>query len=84
MTIKRSTRIATLAVVAAAGLSGQAAAAPAPVGTISNGAPKPVVVWDHAAWKQCWTITYAQWRKDGVSPNGSAAAADLTCGDPPL
>ena len=85
MNIKRSSRIAALAVIATAGLSGSAVAdGPAGPTALSNGKPRPVVVWDHAAWKKCWTITYAQWREDGASPNNSATAADLTCGDPPL
>jgi hypothetical protein len=86
MSIARSIHLAVVAAVATAGLSASAAAAgPVPAQTtISAGKPRPVVVWDHAAWKKCWAITYAQWREDGGSVAGATAAADLTCGDPPL
>jgi hypothetical protein len=86
MNLKRNIHIALVTAVTTIGLSGPAmAAGPATSGmTLSAGKPKPVVVWDHAAWKKCWSITYAQWREDGASPNTSSAAADLTCGDPPV
>lgn len=84
--IKRSIHTALLAAVVTVGLGAPALAAgpggPA-AGTISAPKPKPVVVWDHAAWKKCWSITYAQWREDGGSVQGAQAAADLTCGKQP-
>ena len=83
MNIKRIiASIATAAIVASAGMSSQAVAF-TPVGGLSNGKPKPQVVWDHAAWKKCYTLTYAQWREDGASPTVAQNAADLTCGTQP-
>ena len=82
MNIKRTLRIAAVTAIAAAGISSPAMAF-SPVGTISSGPVKPVVVWDHAAWKKCYTITYAQWREDGASPSVAQDAADLTCGTQP-
>ena len=81
--IRRNTKIIALAVAAVAAFSSTATAYTAPV-KLSNGPTKPQVVWDHAAWKKCWTLSYAQARKDGHSINGSTAYADLVCGDPPL
>jgi hypothetical protein len=85
MNIKRNIHIALVTAVATVGLSGPAMAfGPAPANTtISNGKPKPVVVWDHAAWKKCWATTYAQWREDGSSPQNATTAADWTCGSAP-
>jgi hypothetical protein len=85
MNIMRSTsRIAAIAAIATVGLSGSAIAAgpDAPTG-LSAGKPRPVVKWDHAAWKKCYSLTYAQWREDGHSPTTSQNAADLTCGTQP-
>ncbi|WP_372789290.1 hypothetical protein [Paraconexibacter sp.] len=85
MNITRTIHIALVTAATTAALSAPALAFGPAAGptTISNGKPKPVVVWDHAAWKKCWAITYAQWREDGASPTVATAAADLTCGDPP-
>jgi hypothetical protein len=88
MTITRTIRIATATALACAGI-GAAVSTPAmaitPIGamTLSNGPVTPVVVWDHAAWKKCYSLTYAQWREDGHSPSVSQTAADLTCGTQP-
>lgn len=82
MNIKRNICIAAITIVASAGISAPAMAF-TPMKTISNGPVKPVVAWDHAAWKHCWTITYGQWRESGATPNNSATAADLTCGTQP-
>ena len=86
MNIKRNIRIATVVAIASAGMStaiSTPAMAYSPATTISNGPVKPVVVWDHAAWKKCYTITYAQWREDGASPSTAQTAADWTCGTQP-
>ena len=67
-----------------AGLSTPAMAL-TPVGgtTLSSGPVKPIVQWDHAAWKTCYSTTYAQWREDGASPRTAQTAADFTCGTQP-
>ncbi len=86
MNIKRNTHIAFVTAVATASLTGPALAASGPAAgpsSLSNGKPKPVVVWDHAAWRHCWATTYAQWRKDGSSPQNATTAADWTCGSAP-
>ena len=83
MNIKRTlASIATAAVIASAGMSGQAVAF-TPVGGLSNGPAKPTVKWDQAAWKKCFSITYAQWREGGASPANSQTAAEWTCGTQP-
>jgi len=88
MSIKRNLRIAAVTALACAGIGG-AVSTPAmaitPVGgmTLSNGPVKPIVKWDQAAWKKCYSLTYAQWREDGHSPSTSQSAADLTCGTQP-
>lgn len=82
MNITRNIRIAAITTIACAGLSTPALAF-TPVKTLSSGPVKPVVVWDHAAWKKCWAGTYAQWREDGKSPTASQNAADLVCGEQP-
>ena len=82
MNIKRSIHIAAAVFAVTAGLASPAAAFE-PVGGLSNGAPRPVVKWDHAAWKKCYSLTYAQWREDGASPSTAQSAADLTCGTQP-
>ena len=79
----RTTKIATIAVIAAAGLSSPASAGFSTVGGLSSGPVKPQVAWDHAAWKKCWSLSYKQAREDGFTPNGATAYADLVCGDPP-
>ncbi|MTD45313.1 hypothetical protein GKE82_13710 [Conexibacter sp. W3-3-2] len=84
MTITHTIRSAAAVLVTAAALAAPAAdAAPRPVGGLSAGPVQPQVTWDHAKWKQCWTLSYAQGRQDGLSPNGATAYADLVCGDPP-
>jgi len=86
MNITRNLRIAAVTAIACVGI-GTATSTPAvaftPVKTISNGPVKPVVVWDQAAWKKCYSLTYAQWRESGASPSTSQSAADLTCGTQP-
>ena len=82
-TILKNTSIAALAVAAFASFSTSAMAF-SPPAKLSNGPNKPQVVWDHAAWKNCWSKSYVQARTDGHSPNGATAYADLVCGDPPL
>lgn len=83
MNITKNLRNAVIIAVATAGLSTGPAMAMQGAGTISNGPVKPTVKWDHAAWKKCYSLTYAQWREDGASPSTSQAAADLTCGTQP-
>ena len=82
MNIKRTITIAAATAIAAVGMSSPAMAI-TPIGGLSAGPVKPVVVWDHAAWKKCYSLTYAQWREDGHSPSTSQSAADLTCGTQP-
>jgi hypothetical protein len=88
MNITRNIRIAAATALACAGL-GTAVSTPAmaltPVGgtTLSSGPVKPIVKWDHAAWKKCYSLTYAQWREDGASPSTAQTAADWTCGTQP-
>ena len=83
MNIKRNARIALVTAVASVGMSGSAMAFTPVNGTLSAGPVKPIVVWDHAAWKRCYSLTYAQWREDGASPQTAQSAADLTCGTQP-
>ena len=88
MNITRNIRIAAVTALACAGI-GTGVSTPAmaltPVGgtTLSSGPVKPIVKWDQAAWKKCYSLTYAQWRESGSSPSTSQAAADLTCGTQP-
>jgi hypothetical protein len=83
MNIKRTiASIATAAVIASAGMTGQAAAV-TPVGGLSNGPAHPTVKWDYDAWKKCFWITYGQWRESGSSPANSQTAAEMTCGTQP-
>lgn len=83
MNISKKLRNAVILAVATAGLATSPAMAMQGVGTISNGPVKPTVKWDQNAWKQCYTVTYAQWRDGGASPSTSQSAADLTCGKQP-
>jgi len=88
MSIKRNLRIAAVTAIACVGLgtasSTPAVAAYTPINTtLSNGPVKPIVKWDQAAWKKCYSLTYAQWREDGHSPSTSQSAADFTCGTQP-
>lgn len=84
MNLIRNTHIAVLAAVVATGLTGTASAAPQTAGSMSAGPAKPTHKWTHAKWRQCWKLSYAQGREDGLTPNGATAYADLVCGDPPM
>ncbi len=82
MNIKRTISLAAATAIACVGISSPAMAFTSAT-TLSNGPVKPTVVWDHAAWKKCYSITYAQWREDGASPSTAQTAADWTCGKQP-
>lgn len=82
-TITKHLRTATAIAVAVAGLATSPALAVQSAGSLSNGPVTPTVKWDHAAWKHCWSTTYAQWRADGSSPSNAQIAADWTCGKQP-
>ena len=87
MNIKRTTRIATVAVIAVAGL-GTGISAPAMASTprtssamsLSNGPVKPIV---RMSWSQCWRAAYFAARDEGGSVAVGEATADLTCGRSP-
>ncbi len=83
MNVKRSARLAVVAAIASLAVSSPAMAVGPANTTLGAGPVKPVVVWDHAAWKRCYSLTYAQWREDGASIQTSQTAADLTCGTQP-
>ncbi len=77
MSIKPKTCIATLAVIACAGISTPAMAGGP--GTLSNGPAKPTHQTGKQ-WHHCWKTVYFKARDEGRTPGVAEAEADLTCG----